>query len=511
MSPKQRPTIGWMSSWHTSRVAVITAGALRSSGDQIRRLADRLSTEPVAEPAMNAPRTLADPFSGCVDGQAFTEALNEALSIAPQTKTSVGVIAVDIDHFTALIASHGADAGADVLAAVAERLQDAVRPADLVSRAGTDAFAVLWRARTIEGGEPQTGTIVDVANRLARRFDAPISTGIGELRITVSTGTAAVHSSEASGTTAETLIQHSKTAVSTAKAQGHSQIVAFDLPMQEQAVERYRTETELRAALHDGSLGVHFQPIVNLHTGGIVALEALARWHHGTAGQISPELFIPIAEESGLINELGRQVMDATVRQSAQWNRSMPSDILVTMNLSGRQLLDQTLIGSVSSLLEAHSLEPGQLCLEITESVVMNDVAKSMTILGHLKDLGVCLAIDDFGTGYSSLSYLRRLPVDILKIDRSFVQGIQNRDDRMIAKAIIDLAHTLGMTTIAEGVETRMQVEVLHALNCDMAQGFLLHVPTAAADIDFSPIDFSTQAEFTPLPVPTSMLGQTII
>ena len=207
-------------------------------------------------------------------------------------------------------------------------------------------------------------------------------------------------------------------------------------------------------------------------------------------GSISPTTFIPIAEEAGLIGELGRQIMQTAIAQSSAWNQEGQPAPITTINLSNRQLLDPDLIPTIALLLHEHDLDPSRLCLEISESVVMSDVAASMTILGHMKDLGLRLAIDNFGTGYSSLSYLRRLPVDMLKIDQSFVQSIYNRDDRVITKAIIDLAHTLGMTTVAEGVETRLQVEVLHALNCDMAQGFYLHVPAEAAEVDFGRIDF---------------------
>lgn len=483
-----------------SRLIGWTAEALRLGSRQAERLAIKLKDQPDAERATTAARRIDDdPLTMCVARDTFSRALQDALDATSLTRGSVGVIAVDIDQFTALMASHGATAGNQVLAAAAERLRQAVRPSDLVTRIGGDGFAMLWRTteNAVEAGAGRR-TIVDVANRLTRRFDLPIQTSAGELRVAVNVGTAAVSHHEAATTDSETLLQQASTAVNSAKNLSRDQIVSFDLSMQQRAVEKYRTENDLRTALHNDAVDVHYQPIVNLRTGAVVGVEALARWEHEAIGTISPGLFIPVAEESGLINELGAQVMATTVRQGAAWNRHPATDTLVTLNLSGRQLLDQKLVHNVASLLEEHSLDPTRLCLEITESVVMHDVATSMTILGMLKDLGLCLAIDDFGTGYSSLSYLRRLPVDILKIDRSFVHSIHNRDDRMIIKAIIELAHALGMTTIAEGIETRMQIEVLHALNCDMAQGFLLHRPTPADEVDMNPIDFSSQPHALP-------------
>lgn len=481
------------------RLAAWAAHALRRGGLEAERLAARLQQNPNGHETgfpLPSRRIDHDPLTGCVVRESFTHAVGEALESARRDDGRVGIIAVEVDQFTALIASHGASAGDEVLAEVADRLRQAVRPDDLVSRVGGDGFAMLWHRSACEIGASQPRqTILEVAHRLARRFDTPIETATGPLRVGVTIGTAALSDRHAAATDAGTLMQQASTAVTTARARGRSQVVAFDLSMEQQAVQKYQTENDLRTALHNDDVDVHYQPIVNLHDGAVVGVEALARWQHEAIGPISPGLFIPVAEESGLISELGAHVMEATVRQGATWNRSLPTDTLVTMNLSGRQLLDRNLVHTVRSILDQHSLDPALLCLEITESVVMNDVATSMTILGMLKDLGLCLAVDDFGTGYSSLSYLRRLPVDILKIDRSFVGSIYNRDDRMIVKAIIDLAHTLGMTTVAEGIETRMQVEVLHALDCDMAQGFLLHPPTTAEEVDMTPIDFSNQPE----------------
>lgn len=395
----------------------------------------------------------------------------------------VCVMQVDIDHFEALNSVHGATVGAEVLARAAGRIREAVRPYDLVARVDGNGYAVVWHQDSSDTPPMAVGA------RIARRFDTPIQTSIGELAITVSIGVVSTNGGDDdTPPEAQTLLAQARAAVVAAQRQGRAQLAEFDPDMLHQAVQTYETERHLRLALRDRSVSVDFQPIVNLNNGEVVAVEALARWR-GKNGPISPALFIPVAEESGLINALGKLVIEASIHQGAKW-RALGHRTLVSVNLSNNQLLDSALIPTIRSIVDTHGLDPRYLCLEITESVVMDDVAKSMTILGQLKDLGMVLAIDDFGTGYSSLSYLRRLPVDIIKIDRSFVQTVHNRDDRVIAKAIIDLAHTLGMTTIAEGVETPLQVEVLHTLNCDMAQGFLLHSPAPAPAVDFTPTDF---------------------
>ena len=414
-------------------------------------------------------------------GPTFDELVLRALGTADSSRP-VGMLLVSVDYFDVVIASYGNAIASEILDIVARRVSEVIRPDDAMSR-HDDGFGILWAP---SDGAPE---ITDIAARIANQFNQPIVTSTGQLPITVSVGIA---SADPAGCAASprTLLRQARSAVVSAQRSGRSQLAVFDRSIQEEAVESYQTERQLHAAIRSGELTVNYQPIVSLHSGQTVGLEALARWNDEVLGSISPTTFIPIAEESGLIRELGELVLQAAISQGRTWNTERDAEAIITVNLSNRQLLDPELIPTIDRLLNECELEARQLCLEISESVVMSDVAASMTILGHMKDLGLCLAIDDFGTGYSSLSYLRRLPVDMLKIDQSFVQSIYNRDDRVITKAIIDLAHTLGMTTVAEGVETRLQVEVLHALNCDMAQGFYLHGPVAAADVDFGVIDF---------------------
>ena len=397
---------------------------------------------------------------------------------------SVGILLVSIDYFDVVTACHGADIANELLSIVADRISETVRLDDEMARLD-DGFFILWAPG------PGAPDITEIANRIVGQFDQPIMTSTGQLPITVSVGITSATGENCADLTPFKLMQQARSAALSAQRSWRGQFTAFDRSVQNQAIESYETERQLHAALRDDRLSVSYQPIISLHSGETVAVEALARWNDDKLGSISPATFIPIAEESGLIGELGRLVLQTAIAQASVWNKAGESETLMTINLSNRQLLDPELIPAINSLLDQHGLDPRLLCFEISESVVMSDVAASMTILGRIKDLGLLLAIDNFGTGYSSLSHLRRLPVDILKIDQSFVQSIYNRDDRVITKAIIDLAHTLGMTTVAGGVETRLQVEVLHALNCDMAQGFYFHAPMPADDVDFGHIDFA--------------------
>lgn len=456
----------------------------RRAGELAERVAARRQSPQVerrAEPTPPPVPTSTDWF-GYSD---FAEEARRHLELV-EDGGCVGVLAVDIDHFEALTSMHGGTVGTEVLISTATRIRDAVRPHDLVARVDGNGFALAWRQKTVES------VPADIGSRISRRFEAPISTSAGELPITITIGVASVDHLEAKAAEPQTMLAQARAAVIAARARGRSRITEFDPIMLEHAVQTYTTERQLRTALRDETVDVNYQPIVNLRTGEVVAIEALARWHDELFGPISPSLFIPIAEDSGLINDLGRIVLTTSIAEGARWNRDRDGKLLLTVNLSNNQVLDPSLIPMINRLLNENDLQPNQLCLEITESVVMANVAASMTILCQLKDLGVVLAIDDFGTGYSSLSYLRRLPVDILKIDQSFVQSLRNRDDRVITKVIIDLAHTLGMTTVAEGVETPSQVEILHDLNCDMAQGFLLHRPAPSDRLDLDPVDFSS-------------------
>lgn len=404
-----------------------------------------------------------------------------AIAASPVTD-EVGLLAVSVDYFDVIIASHGLEIGQEIMRTVAHRIRAAIGPGDTLAQCSEDGYALLCTPTS------PTSDIREVAKRIAAQFDEPVTTTAGQLAVTTSVGITST-AGQSTTTDARMLLRQAKSAVAGAQRNGRRQLAVFDEAIRQQVLQSYELEQQLRSALDNHGVNVSYQPVMSLHSGDVVGVEALARWHHDTFGDVSPHTFIPLAEESGLIYKLGRSVYTQAMAQGHSWHEER-KDIWLSVNLSNRQLLDPELLPLMEGLADESGFDPRSFYLEISESVVMSDVAASMTILGHLKDLGFRLAIDDFGTGYSSLSYLHRLPVDVLKIDQSFVQGIYSRDDRVIAKAIIDLAHTLGMKTIAQGVETHLQAEVLHALNCDMAQGFYLHPPTGAHAVDFTSVDF---------------------
>lgn len=429
------------------------------------------------------------PGSGVAQLIAWTEAETSSFEhlvtgaiAAASTNADVTLLAVNVDYFDVVTATHGIEIGREMMRTVADRIRAAIRPGDVIARCSEHGYAVLYVSTAA------APDIREVANRIAAQFDEPLMTTAGQLAVTASVGMTSTAGRSLS-TDARMLLHQAKSAVASAQRNGRSQFAVFDEAIRQQALEGYELEQQLRSALHNRQVGVSYQPVMSLHSGDVMAVEAVARWNHDTLGDVSPHTFIPIAEQSGLICRLGRSVFGQAMMQGRQWIHDH-KDLRLSVNMSSRQLIDPELLPMMETLIAESQLDPRSFSIEISESVVMSDVAASMTILGRLKDLGLRLAIDDFGTGYSSLSYLHRLPVDVLKIDRSFVHGMYSRDDRVITKAIIDLAHTLGMKTVAQGVETHLQAEVLHALNCDMAQGLYLHPSVAADKVNFASIDF---------------------
>lgn len=422
----------------------------------------------------------------------FEEIVSNAIASAP-ANVDVGVLAINVDYFDVVIASHGVEIGREVMRSTAQRIRSLIAPGDAIARCSEDGYALMCAPATT------AADIRSMAARIAAQFDDPIITAAGQLAITTSVGIA---SAPGQTTDAAMLLYQAKSAAASAQRNGRGQVAVFDDAIRRQILESHALEQQLRSALDNRQVGVSYEPAVSLHSGEVVGIEALAQWQHETFGEVNAPTFIAIAEQSGLIYRLGRSVLGQAMAQGQGWMQDHGS-VGISANLSNRQLRDPELIPMMERLLSESQLSPRNFYLEISESIVMSDVAASMTILGRLKDLGLRLAIDDFGTGHSSLSYLHRLPVDVLKIDQSFAQGIYRRDDRVITKAIIDLAHTLGMTTVAQGVETHLQAEVLHALDCDMAQGSYFHPPTSADQVDFSPINLEI-SEFSESPGSTS-------
>src|SRR6185437_14230615 len=404
-------------------------------------------------------RAVQDTLTGLPNRALFRDRLGQALAWCARLSRKAGLLYVDLDNFKLVNDGLGHEAGDRLLREVAARLQSCVSGGDTVARLGGDEFALL--IEHVDDEPTAERAIAAITAALA----APAIIDGHELVVSASIGVAF----GAAGSDPEILLRNADLAMFRAKSTGKGRHALFDAAMHTDRVERLELESDLRRAIEQGVLAVHYQPIVRLASGAIVELEALARWRHPTRGVIPPSEFIPIAEESGLILGLGRFVLHEACRQTVLWHREHPAapPLVVGVNLSPQQFEQPDLAGEVEAVLEETGLPPHCLKLEITESTVMRDVAATITVLGQLKALGVQLAIDDFGTGYSSLAYLKKLPLDVLKIDRSFVQGIgQCQEDTAIVRATLSLAKSLGLTVTGEGIETEAQAALLGTLEC---------------------------------------------
>ncbi|MEO6205970.1 MAG: EAL domain-containing protein [Mycobacteriales bacterium] len=420
---------------------------------------------------------LHDRLTGLPNRALLLDRLSQAVAGLGRHKRTLAVLFIDIDRFKVINDSLGHEAGDEVLVEMARRLERSMRPGDTVGRFGGDEFVVLCEDLD------HPAEALTIAARLQEALVVPITIGGAELVITISTGIALPSSHEDD---AGALLRNADAAMYRAKQDGRSRAVVFADAMRVQALGRLETETQLRRALAAEELRVHYQPIVDLGSGALVGMEALVRWQHPTRGLVPPSEFITIAEETGLIVPLGEWVLEQACTQLVAWHHDHPQhrDLTMAVNLSGLQVAQSDLTARLRAILTRTGVNPRGIELEITESVLMRDAEATMVVLRSLKALGVRLSVDDFGTGYSSLSYLKRYPVDALKIDQSFVEGLRHKgEDAAIVTAIQALADALGMTTIAEGVEEEVQREALRALGCSRAQGYLMSRPMPAEDL----------------------------
>ncbi len=416
-------------------------------------------------------QALHDPLTGLPNRLLFMDRLTQALARSDRRPGSVGVMFLDLDRFKVINDSLGHDVGDFVLRRMADRLRMAVRPADTASRFGGDEFVVLCE------DIPSEQEAIFIAERLARTVAQPFAIDKGEAVITTSIGIALARAPD---DRPEELVRDADAALYQAKEGGRARHEMFDGKMRVRALRRLATENELRQAIEEGELRLYYQPLVHVNTGRVSALEALVRWDHPRRGLLAPDQFIPVAEDSGLIVPLGDWVLEEACRQWARWHSAAPDRQPLTMavNLSTRQLGRPNFERAVHRVLVETGVEPAHLSLEITESVFLEAAPSILATLHGLRELGVRLAIDDFGTGYSSLTYLKRIRVDALKVDRSFVQGLgQDSEDSAIVAAMVSLAHALGLSAIAEGVESAEQLEHLRLLDCDLAQGYYFAAP----------------------------------
>ncbi len=413
-----------------------------------------------------------DSLTGLSNRGVFREMVEHALTRSRRNNQRLAVLILDLDGFKTVNDSQGHDVGDKLLVEVGKRLKACARASDVVARLGGDEFAVLLEDGVNEARAKGT------ARRLLEELMAPFEVGGRELFIGASVGIA-FNTDEAAQP--DTLIRNADTAMYAAKATGKGRFEVFQPLMHRRAREQFEVQSDLQHAMGRGEFVLHYQPIVDVPTQAILGMEALIRWEHPTRGMLPPLEFIPTAEDIGLIVPLGRWVLMEACRQTAQWRARYPaaSDLYVSVNLSTRQLLEPDLVAQVEDVLNVTGLEPSALMLEITEGSLMQGVAETAVKLRDLKDLGVRLAVDDFGTGSSSLGYLRRFPIDVLKIDKSFVDEIttEGPDGPALVRAIIDLAKNLHLATVAEGIELNEQLAELRAAGCGSGQGYLFARP----------------------------------
>jgi len=416
-----------------------------------------------------------DPLTALPNREVFIDELTRALARHGRSSLHLGVLFIDLDSFKQINDSIGHEAGDRLLAEVAQRLRDAVRGGDVVGRLGGDEFAILLEL--LESDHEA----VAVARRVLEAFAEPFDLGSGPVSVSASVGLATADDAEK---TADRVIHEADIAMYRAKASGHNRFAIFDADLRLEVDRRLTVERDLRSALSRNEFEVHYQPVVSLADGSVASFEALLRWTHREWGVISPDEFIPLAEENGLIVPIGAWVLGVALRQLAEW-RSGGADVSVSVNISPRQLADEGVCATVAALLAEAGVPASALCLEVTETAVLSEPIRAATRLAELRALGVRIAFDDFGTGYSSLRHLSQLPVDVIKLDRTFVSALNREDahrDRAILIAVTTAARELAISVIAEGVEDTEQLAELHRAGCGFAQGYLFSAARRPAD-----------------------------
>jgi diguanylate cyclase (GGDEF)-like protein/PAS domain S-box-containing protein len=418
-----------------------------------------------------------DPLTALPNREVFIDELTRALARHARSSLHLGVLCIDLDSFKQINDSVGHEAGDRLLAEVAQRLRDAVRGGDVVGRLGGDEFAILLEL--LESDHEA----VAVARRLLAAFVEPFDLGSGPVAVSVSAsvGLATAHDADK---TADRVIHEADIAMYRAKASGRNRFAIFDAELRLEVDRRLTVERDLRSALARREFEVHYQPVVSLADGAVVSFEALLRWTHQEWGVISPDEFIPLAEENGLIVPIGTWVLGTALRQLAEW-RAGGADLSVSVNISPRQLADEGVGATVATLLAEARVPASALCLEVTETAVLSEPIRAATRLAELRALGVRIAFDDFGTGYSSLRHLSQLPVDVIKLDRTFVSALNRPEahrDRAILIAVTTAARELAISVIAEGVEDTEQLAELHRAGCGFAQGYLFSAARRPAD-----------------------------
>jgi diguanylate cyclase (GGDEF)-like protein len=416
-----------------------------------------------------------DALTGLPNRTLLHDRLRQAV-FAQRAVRSIAVVFIDLDHFKFVNDSLGHNVGDELLKSMSERLRTVLRPGDTVARLGGDEFVLILNDQSNEE------VIFRAMQRVAAKVSEPITINGKELYLTCSAG---ISLYPQDGPDVDTLLRNADVAMYRAKEAGRNNFQFFTAEMNQIVNERLQLEHSLRRALERKEFLLHYQQKVNLKTGAIVGAEALLRWNHPEWGLVRPARFIPVAEETGLIVQIGEWVLHEACRQNRAWQDEGLSPGVVSVNLSARQFRQEGLVRTVSRVLAETGVEPSALEMELTESMVMHNAEAAIALLQGLKSLGIALSVDDFGTGYSSLAYLKDLPIDTLKIDRSFVRDIDAGGDAgegVIAQAVISLGHSLELKVIAEGVETDAQLRFLTKHKCDEVQGFYFGEPVAPAE-----------------------------
>ena len=414
-----------------------------------------------------------DPLTGLANRALLRDRVQHALTRSERDASQLAVLFFDLDDFKTINDSLGHAVGDEVLSQVATRLHSCLRPGDTAARLGGDEFAVLL--------EPAgRAAAVLVARRFLEAIATPFTAQQREIAVRASIGVAVAPAGE---WTTDEFLRNADVAMYAAKGQGKARYEVYEPDMSTAAVERVELEADLRRALENDELFLHYQPIVALEDGRLIGVEALVRWQHPRRGVISPASFVSLAEDTGLIGSVGRVVLTEACRQGREW-ASNGSPIRINVNISAKQLQRPDLVDEVAEVLNQTGFDPSLLVFEITESTVMRDAVESLLRLEQLRKLGVSLAIDDFGTGYSSLSYLKRFPIDVLKIDKSFVDGLTGgAEESALVRAIVQIGRTLRLRTVAEGIESADQLAELLRIGCDAGQGYYFSPPVPAHEI----------------------------
>jgi diguanylate cyclase (GGDEF)-like protein len=417
-----------------------------------------------------------DALTGLPNRNLLNDRLNQAISHAQRTRMSLAMLFLDLDHFKYVNDGFGHPVGDALLRAIAERLLGVVRDTDTVARLGGDEFVVLLT----DLQEPLLGAS-KVAKNIAESFSRPFQLDGRDLSVTASIGISLFPDD---GATLDELLKNADAAMYRAKELGRNDYHFYASEMSSRAVKRVTLEAGLRKALQLDQFELYYQPLVNMATGDIVEVEALIRWKHPELGMVSPADFIPLAEETGLIVAIGEWALRTACVQNKAWQAAGLPAFAVAVNLSPLQLREESFVPLVRQVLDETGLDPHCLNLEITESMLMGRSESLMVSLNELRATGVMLSMDDFGTGYSNLGYLTHLPLDSLKIDRSFVCDLPaHAGAASIARAIVSMGRSLGMRVVAEGVETPEQAEFLQSIWCELAQGFLYCRPLPAGEL----------------------------